>query len=163
VRARGSVTDGISQTLIRFLFMAIFARYPSDLKHLMSQERLPFSLTYFGSLGLTLYFAIGVSVDGGLGTRRNPRAEECSLFSFHSRSFSCFCNPHPYTICTSPTPNDLFFPPTFEPSTSSPNEPAQNNNRYPPRSNRPSNRSSSLPRSVFPWWFDDITIRWTDG
>ncbi len=33
----------------------------SDLKHIMSQERLPFSLTYFGSLGLTLYFAIGVS------------------------------------------------------------------------------------------------------
>jgi hypothetical protein len=31
-----------------------------DLKHILSTERLPFSLTYFGSLGLTLYFAIGV-------------------------------------------------------------------------------------------------------
>lgn len=32
----------------------------TDLKHIMSAERLPFSLTYFGSLGATLYFAIGV-------------------------------------------------------------------------------------------------------
>jgi len=30
-------------------------------KHLMSQERLPFTATYFGSIGLTLYFAVGVS------------------------------------------------------------------------------------------------------
>jgi hypothetical protein len=27
----------------------------------MSRERLPFSLAYFGSLALTLFFAIGVS------------------------------------------------------------------------------------------------------
>jgi hypothetical protein len=29
-------------------------------KHLLSQERLPFTATYFGSIGLTLYFAVGV-------------------------------------------------------------------------------------------------------
>lgn len=33
---------------------------PVDLKHIMSKERLPFSVAYFGSLGLTLYFALGV-------------------------------------------------------------------------------------------------------
>lgn len=32
-----------------------------DLKHICSKERLPFSLAYFGSLGLTLFFSIGVS------------------------------------------------------------------------------------------------------
>jgi hypothetical protein len=29
-------------------------------KHLVSKERLPFSAVYFTSLGLTLYFALGV-------------------------------------------------------------------------------------------------------
>lgn len=29
-------------------------------KHLVSGPRLPFSAAYFGSIGLTLYFAIGV-------------------------------------------------------------------------------------------------------
>lgn len=32
----------------------------SDVKHVFSAERLPFSLAYFGSLGLTLFFAIGI-------------------------------------------------------------------------------------------------------
>ncbi|KAI7498620.1 hypothetical protein KC357_g149 [Hortaea werneckii] len=30
-------------------------------RHLISQERLPFTATYFGSIVLTLYFAVGVS------------------------------------------------------------------------------------------------------
>lgn len=30
-------------------------------RHLISQERLPFTATYFGSIALTLYFALGVS------------------------------------------------------------------------------------------------------
>lgn len=29
-------------------------------KHLLSQERLPFTATYFGSIGLTLWFAVGL-------------------------------------------------------------------------------------------------------
>jgi len=29
-------------------------------RHLMSQERLPFTATYFGSIALTLYFAVGL-------------------------------------------------------------------------------------------------------
>lgn len=31
----------------------------NHIKHLVSAERLPFSLVYFGSLGLTLYFSLG--------------------------------------------------------------------------------------------------------
>lgn len=33
----------------------------NHIKHLVSKERLPFSAVYLGSLGLTLYFALGVS------------------------------------------------------------------------------------------------------
>ena len=32
----------------------------NHIKHLVSRERLPFSIAYLGSLGLTLYFALGV-------------------------------------------------------------------------------------------------------
>ncbi|GJJ13654.1 hypothetical protein Clacol_007910 [Clathrus columnatus] len=32
----------------------------AHMKHLFSKERLPFTIAYFGSLGLTIYFAIGV-------------------------------------------------------------------------------------------------------
>lgn len=32
------------------------------IKHLMSPTRIPFTTAYFGSLGLTLYFAIGVVI-----------------------------------------------------------------------------------------------------
>ena len=32
----------------------------NHIKHLVSTERLPFSIVYFSSLGLTLYFALGV-------------------------------------------------------------------------------------------------------
>jgi len=31
----------------------------NHIKHLVSKERLPFSLVYFASLGLTLYFSLG--------------------------------------------------------------------------------------------------------
>jgi hypothetical protein len=32
----------------------------AHIKHILSPERLPFSAAYFGSLGLTLFFAVGV-------------------------------------------------------------------------------------------------------
>jgi hypothetical protein len=32
----------------------------NHLKHLISKERLPFSAAYLSSLGLTIYFAVGV-------------------------------------------------------------------------------------------------------
>ena len=32
----------------------------NHIKHLFSKERLPFTAAYFASLGLTLYFAVGV-------------------------------------------------------------------------------------------------------
>jgi hypothetical protein len=34
----------------------------NTVRHLISEERLPFTATYFGSIVLTLYFAIGVSL-----------------------------------------------------------------------------------------------------
>lgn len=33
----------------------------NHLKHLISRERLPFTFVYFSTLGLTLYFSLGVS------------------------------------------------------------------------------------------------------
>ncbi|WVQ81385.1 hypothetical protein IAT38_003509 [Cryptococcus sp. DSM 104549] len=50
-------------TLGSLLFMLGFAILHgpwNHLKHILSPERLPFSLSYFGSLFLTLFFAIGV-------------------------------------------------------------------------------------------------------
>ncbi|KGB75947.2 SFT2 domain-containing protein [Cryptococcus deuterogattii R265] len=50
-------------TLGSCLFMLGFAILHgpwNHLKHILSPERLPFSLCYFGSLGLTLFFAIGI-------------------------------------------------------------------------------------------------------
>lgn len=32
----------------------------STVQHLLSKERVPFTATYFGSIALTLYFALGV-------------------------------------------------------------------------------------------------------
>ncbi|KAJ9104492.1 hypothetical protein QFC21_001988 [Naganishia friedmannii] len=51
-------------TLGSLLFMAGFAVLQgplNHLKHIMSKERLPFSIAYFGSLALTLYFSLGVA------------------------------------------------------------------------------------------------------
>ncbi|OCF35709.1 SFT2 domain-containing protein [Kwoniella heveanensis CBS 569] len=50
-------------TLGSLLFMLGFAILHgpwNHLKHILSPERLPFSLAYFGSLALTLFFAIGI-------------------------------------------------------------------------------------------------------
>ncbi|KAI9636962.1 Got1/Sft2-like family-domain-containing protein [Dioszegia hungarica] len=50
-------------TLGSLLFMLGFAILHgpwNHLKHILSAERLPFSLAYFGSLALTLFFAVGI-------------------------------------------------------------------------------------------------------
>ncbi|CAD6578871.1 MAG: protein transport protein sft2 [Tremellales sp. Tagirdzhanova-0007] len=50
-------------TLGSVLFMLGFAILHgpwNHVKHVFSPERMPFSLAYFGSLGLTLFFAVGV-------------------------------------------------------------------------------------------------------
>ena len=52
-------------TLGSALFMASFAAVMGPLayfQHLISGPRLPFTAAYFGSIGLTLYFSVGVSV-----------------------------------------------------------------------------------------------------
>jgi hypothetical protein len=60
---------------------------PCLARHLVSQERLPFTATYFGSIALTLYFALGVSqsqilrsptrVDTCVVTKYNPHIARC--------------------------------------------------------------------------------------
>jgi hypothetical protein len=48
----------------------------NHIKHLASRERLPFSLAYLGSLGLTLYFALGVRPLPSLA--HLPRSHPCT-------------------------------------------------------------------------------------
>ena len=48
---------------------AILAGPLAHLKHITSPERLPFTASWLGSLGLTLFFAIGVSSIASLGVR----------------------------------------------------------------------------------------------
>ncbi|CDZ98093.1 er-to-golgi vesicle protein transport sft2 [Phaffia rhodozyma] len=53
----------VAFTLGSFLFMmgfTILMGPMAHLKHLLSTERLPFTTAYFGSLGLTLFFAVGM-------------------------------------------------------------------------------------------------------
>ena len=40
--------------------------------HLMSTPRLPFTATYFGSIALTLYFSLGVSITFSRRTTSDP-------------------------------------------------------------------------------------------
>jgi len=48
----------LGSLLVMFGF-AVLNGPVNHLKHLFSKERLPFTIAYFSSLGLTLYFAIG--------------------------------------------------------------------------------------------------------
>lgn len=43
-----------------FLSFSVLIGPINHIKHLVSKERLPFSFAYLSSLGLTLYFALGV-------------------------------------------------------------------------------------------------------
>src|SRR6266508_2359272 len=52
-------TDVMLNTTFRF---SVLIGPINHIKHLVSKERLPFSFVYFSSLGLTLYFALGVSL-----------------------------------------------------------------------------------------------------
>jgi hypothetical protein len=69
------------------------------LKHLASTPRLPFTAAYFGSLGLTLYFSIGVSqarvwVTAGAGAKS-------SLASKHDSYGVCGACPTGLTVMVS--------------------------------------------------------------
>ncbi|EIW76674.1 ER-to-golgi vesicle protein transport Sft2 [Coniophora puteana RWD-64-598 SS2] len=48
----------LGSLLVMFGFSVLIGPI-NHLKHLVSKERLPFSCTYFASLGLTLYFSLG--------------------------------------------------------------------------------------------------------
>ncbi|KAK7681755.1 hypothetical protein QCA50_015102 [Cerrena zonata] len=56
--AKFALAFSLGSLLVMFGFSVLIGPI-NHLKHLISKERLPFSLTYLASLGLTLYFALG--------------------------------------------------------------------------------------------------------
>lgn len=56
------MTEHLTQKPMNFRFCSFSVLWGpvSHMKHLFSKERLPFTLTYFGSLFITLYFALNV-------------------------------------------------------------------------------------------------------
>lgn len=53
--------------------------------HLISTPRLPFTAAYFGSLGLSLYFSLGVSDGPGLSCRKAiSHSNLCFFTQLHS-------------------------------------------------------------------------------
>jgi hypothetical protein len=52
--------------------------------HLMSGPRLPFTAAYFGSIVMTIYFAVGVSRDIALFVVQNAMLTVADLASLHS-------------------------------------------------------------------------------
>ncbi|KAF9477987.1 ER-to-golgi vesicle protein transport Sft2 [Pholiota conissans] len=56
--AKFALSFSLGSLLVMFGFSVLIGPI-NHFKHLISKERLPFSAVYFGSLGLTLYFALG--------------------------------------------------------------------------------------------------------
>jgi hypothetical protein len=56
--AKFALAFSLGSLLVMFGFSVLIGPI-NHLKHLISKERLPFSITYFVSLGLTLYFSLG--------------------------------------------------------------------------------------------------------
>lgn len=59
-------------SLLFMLGFAILSGPMAHLKHIVGKERLPFTAAYLGSLALTLYFALGVSLSSSTPT--DPRS-----------------------------------------------------------------------------------------
>ncbi|KIY48540.1 SFT2-domain-containing protein [Fistulina hepatica ATCC 64428] len=57
--AKFALAFSLGSLLVMFGFSVLIGPIV-HLKHLISKDRLPFSLTYFASLALTLYFSLGV-------------------------------------------------------------------------------------------------------
>ncbi|TDL27116.1 SFT2-domain-containing protein [Rickenella mellea] len=57
--AKFALAFSLGSLLVMFGFSVLIGPV-NHIKHLMSKERLPFSFAYFGSLGMTLYFALGL-------------------------------------------------------------------------------------------------------
>ncbi|PPQ70403.1 hypothetical protein CVT25_000886 [Psilocybe cyanescens] len=56
--AKFALSFSLGSMLVMFGFSVLIGPI-NHFKHLISKERLPFSLVYFSSLGLTLYFSLG--------------------------------------------------------------------------------------------------------
>ncbi|KAG1774720.1 Got1/Sft2-like family-domain-containing protein [Suillus placidus] len=59
--AKFALAFSLGSLLVMFGFSVLIGPL-NHAKHLISKERLPFTLVYFASLGLTLYFSISVSL-----------------------------------------------------------------------------------------------------
>ncbi|KXN92703.1 Protein transport protein SFT2 [Leucoagaricus sp. SymC.cos] len=57
--AKFALAFSLGSLLVMFGFSVLVGPI-NHIKHLVSKERLPFSLVYLSSLGLTIYFAVGV-------------------------------------------------------------------------------------------------------
>ncbi|KAF8970601.1 ER-to-golgi vesicle protein transport Sft2 [Flammula alnicola] len=57
--AKFALSFSLGSLLVMFGFSVLIGPV-NHFKHLISKDRLPFSAVYFGSLGLTLYFALGL-------------------------------------------------------------------------------------------------------
>jgi hypothetical protein len=116
----------------------------AHIKHLISPERLPFTAAYFGSLGLTLYFAVGV---------------RGSLFSYPSPLRPCVASP-----ALADRASHTLLSALFSPLISLVGSPtAQILPRHPPSSDRPGRRSPLLPGGLLPWRAHDAAIRREHG
>ncbi|KAA1466851.1 ER-to-golgi vesicle protein transport Sft2 [Dentipellis sp. KUC8613] len=56
--AKFALSFSLGSLLVMFGFSVLIGPI-NHIKHLVSKERLPFSIAYFASLGLTLYFSLG--------------------------------------------------------------------------------------------------------
>ncbi|EED81114.1 predicted protein [Postia placenta Mad-698-R] len=71
-------TERLGSLLVMFGFSVLIGPL-NHLKHIVSKERLPFSIAYLASLGLTLYFALGVRP---ARVSRETRAHVVALISY---------------------------------------------------------------------------------
>jgi len=79
-------------TLGSILFLSSFAAVMGPwayLQHLASTPRLPFTAAYFGSLGMTLYFSVGVSLGPPSSSYLGKNTDAEPLSSSKARSSRC--------------------------------------------------------------------------
>ncbi|TFY61872.1 hypothetical protein EVG20_g6894, partial [Dentipellis fragilis] len=70
--AKFALSFSLGSLLVMFGFSVLIGPI-NHIKHLVSKERLPFSIAYLASLGLTLYFSLGVSPIPHLSPHQAPQ------------------------------------------------------------------------------------------
>lgn len=87
----------LSQLRLHTCICIIYAD-DATVQHLISGPRLPFTAAYFGSIALTLYFSLGVSLPcpNILALTRTKLAQPLSTYPMHSHLF----NYRPFSSCS---------------------------------------------------------------